>query len=553
MSNAEQPPLITECPNCHTRFRVSDSQLQIAHGRVRCGACLAVFPGMDHMIVDDEAQARQPERRQQGKSTLEAVLSELSEDQARSFPDEQPAAGKAGKKDKVAEELLNGYDPAFVKRDSAKTAVAESAGAVQHSGDTAQPAADVAKSGADSDQDSDQDWMEQSIDTTSMDKVTPTGSAARPSLDDALNDEEALRWWLADELTGEAPDSPGYNTGPVPVDEAPAAAAEAFDLEEMILAAAEGSTEKLEALLNELPNEVAPAVKEELAAVKSGRAKDSAHPGALDLAPPQLSIEVPKPPVPATPNIPERIMAALTRRKNKPASAADEPLSTTEVLLADGGLATEQFAALGAAARAEAASHGGQAAPGQTAGATHSVAADAGVAHQGSDTSAEPSWLTGLLSSGNAMRAGTSVATLLLVAQVFYHQFDSWVAQPNLRPIYGAACSVLGCELPPRRSIAELSSRQLVVRQHPDEADLLLVDVLLVNEAEFDQPFPLLEMNFMNARGEIEVTYEVAADQYLGGELRDAQALMPPRTPVHIDFEVPDPGADAPSYQLAIR
>jgi len=36
-------PIITECPSCHARFRVTDGQLKIARGQVRCGACLLVF------------------------------------------------------------------------------------------------------------------------------------------------------------------------------------------------------------------------------------------------------------------------------------------------------------------------------------------------------------------------------------------------------------------------------------------------------------------------------------------------------------------------------
>lgn len=33
----------TECPHCNTVFRVSESDLELANGQVRCGHCLAVF------------------------------------------------------------------------------------------------------------------------------------------------------------------------------------------------------------------------------------------------------------------------------------------------------------------------------------------------------------------------------------------------------------------------------------------------------------------------------------------------------------------------------
>lgn len=33
----------TECPHCHTVFRVKESDLELADGQVRCGHCLAIF------------------------------------------------------------------------------------------------------------------------------------------------------------------------------------------------------------------------------------------------------------------------------------------------------------------------------------------------------------------------------------------------------------------------------------------------------------------------------------------------------------------------------
>ncbi len=42
--------IVTECPECETRFNVSEGQLKLADGKVRCGACLRVF----------DARAQQP-------------------------------------------------------------------------------------------------------------------------------------------------------------------------------------------------------------------------------------------------------------------------------------------------------------------------------------------------------------------------------------------------------------------------------------------------------------------------------------------------------------
>lgn len=41
---------ITQCPHCHTSFRVNQHQLTAAQGAVRCGACLHVFNAHQHML-----------------------------------------------------------------------------------------------------------------------------------------------------------------------------------------------------------------------------------------------------------------------------------------------------------------------------------------------------------------------------------------------------------------------------------------------------------------------------------------------------------------------
>ena len=46
-----QSSLQTQCPNCETRFRVTDEQLSIAGGKVRCGSCMKVFNAIEHQVI----------------------------------------------------------------------------------------------------------------------------------------------------------------------------------------------------------------------------------------------------------------------------------------------------------------------------------------------------------------------------------------------------------------------------------------------------------------------------------------------------------------------
>lgn len=57
--------LLTQCPFCQTTFKVSDAQMQVANGVVRCGACMEVFLAGQHRVILKErpfpAQRQAPE------------------------------------------------------------------------------------------------------------------------------------------------------------------------------------------------------------------------------------------------------------------------------------------------------------------------------------------------------------------------------------------------------------------------------------------------------------------------------------------------------------
>ena len=42
--------LLTKCPHCGTTFRLTQAQLDIAGGAVRCGACYQVFHAAEHIV-----------------------------------------------------------------------------------------------------------------------------------------------------------------------------------------------------------------------------------------------------------------------------------------------------------------------------------------------------------------------------------------------------------------------------------------------------------------------------------------------------------------------
>ncbi|MGB1222173.1 MAG: DUF3426 domain-containing protein, partial [Alcanivoracaceae bacterium] len=120
---------------------------------------------------------------------------------------------------------------------------------------------------------------------------------------------------------------------------------------------------------------------------------------------------------------------------------------------------------------------------------------------------------------------------------------------PTWRPLYSTLCNGLGCGLPNPSNISKVRGANLVVREHPEFASALVVDIIVFNEADYEQPFPQMELGFTSLKGRAIASRRFAPEDYLHGELKGMTA-MPIDTPVHISFEIMDPGPDAKNYTL---
>jgi predicted Zn finger-like uncharacterized protein len=52
--------LATQCPHCHTTFKVAHDQLKLRTGLVRCGACKQIFNGIEHLVPPEQLAAAAP-------------------------------------------------------------------------------------------------------------------------------------------------------------------------------------------------------------------------------------------------------------------------------------------------------------------------------------------------------------------------------------------------------------------------------------------------------------------------------------------------------------
>ena len=144
------------------------------------------------------------------------------------------------------------------------------------------------------------------------------------------------------------------------------------------------------------------------------------------------------------------------------------------------------------------------------------------------------------------------IALGALAGQYIAYHFEELARQDQYRPIFMELCPTLGCKVPSKVDIKLLKSSNLVVRSHPEFQGALVVDAIIYNRASFSQPFPLLELRFADASGQLIASRRFKPGEYLSGELAGKDE-MPPQTPIHIALDVLDPGPKAANYSLSFR
>ncbi|MET0356364.1 MAG: DUF3426 domain-containing protein [Cellvibrio sp.] len=139
---------------------------------------------------------------------------------------------------------------------------------------------------------------------------------------------------------------------------------------------------------------------------------------------------------------------------------------------------------------------------------------------------------------------------VLFFFQMAYFKFDYFSLVEPYRTAYLFICPLVGCEVPALVDTSKILATNLVVRNHPNTANALMVDAILINNAAFEQPFPDLILSFSKLDETPVASRRFTPKEYIGGELAGMK-YIPQRQPVHITLEISDPGPEAVNYTLA--
>lgn len=145
------------------------------------------------------------------------------------------------------------------------------------------------------------------------------------------------------------------------------------------------------------------------------------------------------------------------------------------------------------------------------------------------------------------------LAALLLIgiglAQYAWYERLQLLQHTQTRPWFELACQYLHCQLPEPKDVSRMELTRKNIYSHPNDKQSLMVSGSMINQAEFAQDFPLLELRFENIRGEIIAARRFKPAEYLDLPA-DQIAKMESATAVAFTLEITDPGAEVVSYEF---
>ena len=142
------------------------------------------------------------------------------------------------------------------------------------------------------------------------------------------------------------------------------------------------------------------------------------------------------------------------------------------------------------------------------------------------------------------------ILSMIALAQVAWFNRDRLLREyPALTPWAERFCERLQCDVIRFRDLSAIKLLSREVRTHPRFRDALLVRATMVNNAEYIQPYPQVELVIYTTNGQVISQGRFKPAGYLGPAANPA-AGMPPGAPIHFVLELAGAAQQAVSFEF---
>lgn len=135
------------------------------------------------------------------------------------------------------------------------------------------------------------------------------------------------------------------------------------------------------------------------------------------------------------------------------------------------------------------------------------------------------------------------IATLSLQAIAVYQ--EEWLP-PS---VHAKACRWVTCVHKIPRALDKIEILNRSIYTHPQEKEALMVTVTIISRAKFAQPYPVVQLRFLDVSGDVMAARRFDPSDYLN-ETWNKQSIMQPERPISIQLELVDFGEDVVGYEF---
>ena len=149
-----------------------------------------------------------------------------------------------------------------------------------------------------------------------------------------------------------------------------------------------------------------------------------------------------------------------------------------------------------------------------------------------------------------------SLAILVLIAAlaaeyIWFNQ-PELMLDPRLEPLTAKLCEQTDCQHLQIRDPSKIEMVSRNVYTHPNEKQALMISTTLVNHASYAQPYPDVQIDFSNVRGELVASRRFIPEEYLQTD-NEQLSLLQSGNPITFGLEIIDPGKEAITYEVSFH
>ena len=142
---------------------------------------------------------------------------------------------------------------------------------------------------------------------------------------------------------------------------------------------------------------------------------------------------------------------------------------------------------------------------------------------------------------------GLTALALLLLLQGLYSARNWLAQQPLTATLTKQICAAVKCELETPRDVRQIHLLSRNVYSHPNTPQVLTISLSLENAADFAQPYPLIEISFLNKDNNIVALRRFTPEEYIKNYQNE---LMPKGKQSEVLLNITDPGESAVHFQF---